>query len=250
MTFILKSPSSHESRPSRVVLYRCVHPAHHFPILSDNLLSPDFQARKSTKQAIAFPCHTSLVFLRGFVSLTLVDLIVDLENEAYLQVPIGVLCRLWTSISTLGSLSPICSFLPPTSGRLGLMVLFTACEDTLQVLLAYHLVRVPVNDVDRDTINILEEHVPVLVLRLIFFSCSTETSYRLCESAGGTWFKETLVRLTEPTFPASWTAARVDYCLSAGLNSLILLLLGGLIHLLVSYLAAQLHVLSALRSAP
>ena len=148
----------------------CVYPSHHFPILSDNLLPSDLQARKSAKQAFASPCLTILVFLSGLISLRLINLIVDLENETDLQVSICVLCHLRTCVSALGSLSPICSLLPSTSGRLRLIVLFTSSEDAFQVLLTYHLVRVPVNDVDRDAIDVLKEHVPVLVLRLVLVS--------------------------------------------------------------------------------
>ena len=148
----------------------CVYSSHHFPILSDNLLSPDFQARKSAKQAFASPCLTILILLGGLISLRLIDLIVDLEHETDLQVSIGVLRHLRTCVSALGSLSPVCSLLPSTSGCLRLIVLFTSCEDAFQVLLTYHLVCFPVNDVDRYTIDVLKEHIPVLVLRLVLVS--------------------------------------------------------------------------------
>ena len=46
-------------------------------------------------------------------------------------------------------------------------------QKALQVLLAYHNVCLPVHYVDGHSVDVLEEDVPVLVLRIVAIECGT-----------------------------------------------------------------------------
>ena len=79
------------------------------------------------------------------------------------------------------------------------------CEDALELLLADHFVRVPVHNVDGNAIDVLKEHVPVLVLRSII---SRGTTTSLEGSVGETtgkrlWLvQKALIGLAQPTLNA------------------------------------------------
>lgn len=73
----------------------------------------------------------------------------DLEHEYYLQVVLG---------------SILSSYSWPTSCVATSSIVLTT-QETLQILLADHLVSLPINYLNRDSEDVLKEDVPVLVLR-------------------------------------------------------------------------------------
>ena len=76
----------------------------------------------------------------------------DLQHEANLQVSLLLLIRwfgLWARVLVVGCHGCVAA----------------TCEHALELLLADHFVRVPVHNVDGNAIDVLKEHVPVLVLR-------------------------------------------------------------------------------------
>ena len=80
----------------------------------------------------------------------------NLEHEQDLELPIrGCISRI-ASLSTRAAMRPPCI---TTTCRI------LATQEALEILLAHDLVGLAIDDINRHSVNVLEEHVPVLVLR-------------------------------------------------------------------------------------